>query len=124
MSDTTFGVFVSNNPYMIEKRMDVSTNTRSSTGAVRREAGRARRGAYRALISLGGKRVLLIHIREAEWTQEQIDIIESHGRVGEIVGVNPLRAKPLRVGFGNNCFVWVARDEIELLKSASSSNAE
>ena len=103
------------NPYAIEKRTDVSTNTRSSTGAVRREAMRAWRGANAALFDLIGKRVRLHHIDEEEWTREQIDIIESCERIGEITHVNP-RTGQLRVRFGNVSISGLVRSEIEPLE--------
>jgi len=106
---------INNNPYMIEKRTDVSTNTRSSTGAVRREAMRAWRGANAALFDLIGKRVRLHHIDEEKWTREQIDIIESCERIGEITNVSP-RTGQLRVRFGNVSISGLVRSEIEPLE--------
>ena len=116
-ADTTDGVFVSNNPYMIEKRMDVSTNTRSSTGAVRSER-RSRRvwcEAYFALLRLAINRVRVrLHYTYSDWTQEQIDIIESHNFIGEITRVNP-RTFELLVSFGD-VDVEVESSDIELLE--------
>ena len=103
------------NPYVIEKRMDVSTNTRSSTGAVRSER-RSRRvwcEAYSALLRLVGKRVRL-HYTYGNWTQDQIDIIKSHNFIGEITQVNP-RTFELLVSFGD-VDVVVESSDIELLE--------
>jgi hypothetical protein len=104
------------NPYAIEKRTDVSTNTRSSTGAVRREVGRARRGANRALTRLIGKRVRLEYERvRLEYDQAQIAIMEEHNFIGEITAVSPSTGE-LRVRFGDVSITGVSRSEIELLE--------